>query len=228
MREDIFIEFKNFVKSEYGIILSEEQTEKFKLYLTELILWNKKINLTSIVDEKGIIYFHFSDSLSVNIVFKQNNINTESKKLKIVDVGSGAGFPSIPLKIIYSEPSFTLIESKKKKCFFLENIKKKLELQNIEIVNMTIEHNRNINEYIGYFDISVSRALGKIGTSIKLLAPMIKQYGLLLFWITENQRTEIEFSERTLKESGLQCINYAEYKLPETIQKRYIAVLKKI
>ena len=124
--------FKEDVRKSFGIILSNEQLEQFAIYYQELIEYNKHTNLTAITDEHEVYYKHFYDSLTLIPFIKNDN-------LSLCDMGSGAGFPSIPLKIVYPNLNITIIDSVNKKIKFLSSLIEKLNLSNIKLVNGRIE-----------------------------------------------------------------------------------------
>jgi 16S rRNA (guanine527-N7)-methyltransferase len=120
--EDQWNLFRDFVQQSFGLSLSEEQIKLFKIYLEELKLWNEKFNLVSYKTDKELIFRHFADSLSALIPLAKLG----KADLSVVDLGAGAGFPGIPLKIAMPGIQLTLIESIAKKCSFLENLVTKL------------------------------------------------------------------------------------------------------
>lgn len=139
--------------------------DSFFIYLNELIKWNKAYNLTSIIDPVEIIYKHFIDSLLYDSFLTDKEIN-------LCDVGTGAGFPGIPLKMLRYNLNLTLIEPSRKRCAFLHNIKTKLKLTDIEIIHDRVENIRG-----RVFDVIVSRALFKIPELIEKSEHILKNNG---------------------------------------------------
>jgi len=140
---------------EIGVFLSQEKIEKFLIYLEELKRWNKKINLTALEEDKKIIVKHFLDSLTLCSVM--NKIPQE-----VVDIGPGAGFPSLPLKIVLPQIKCTLVEARKKKVDFLHHIVEKLCLKGVVLINKRAEEFAREKEARGRFDVAVARAVAKL------------------------------------------------------------------
>lgn len=162
-------ELKHTLKTgaaELGIILEDKQVSMFFKYAAELKEWNKKINLTAIVDDKDIVIRHFLDSLTIApfLVHKKT----------LLDIGSGAGFPGIPLKIAIPELKITLFDSVNKKVIFMRNIIRTLGLKDIEAVHARAEHSEIIKKFEGSFDIVTSRAFAELGIFLKTAAPYAK------------------------------------------------------
>ncbi|MDQ5950113.1 MAG: rRNA (guanine527-N7)-methyltransferase [Patescibacteria group bacterium] len=163
----------NIVEKELNIKLTPEQTELFEIYTKELLIWNENINLTAIRTEEEILLKHFADSLTL-LPF----IPETTKKL--VDIGSGAGFPGIPLAIMRSDIEVTLVESVGKKCKFLEHIKETLSLSNLEIVNARAEEVGMHTDYKGTYDVATARAVTRLLDLTKYALPLLKKDGILL------------------------------------------------
>ncbi|OGC04644.1 16S rRNA (guanine(527)-N(7))-methyltransferase RsmG [candidate division WOR-1 bacterium RIFOXYA12_FULL_43_27] len=145
--------------------------DKFEKYIEELLLWNKKFNLTSITDPKEIKIKHFEDSLSI---LQAIDLTNQS----VVDIGSGAGFPGIPLKLARPGILLTLIEATRKKTEFLNHIVKTLGLSGVVVVWGRAETLKN--KYAEKFDVAVARAVAKLPELIKLAFPLLKPGGILI------------------------------------------------
>jgi 16S rRNA (guanine527-N7)-methyltransferase len=154
-----------------GIKLSDEQLEKFETYYRGLIDWNKKVNLTRIINYEEVQIKHFLDSLTVFTVIPPR------RELKVIDVGTGAGLPGIPLKIVSPEIALTLLESTTKKVKFLEHIVEKLELDKVEIVNGRAEEIARDNRYREKFDLVLARALAPLPALVELTLPFCEVGG---------------------------------------------------
>jgi 16S rRNA (guanine527-N7)-methyltransferase len=154
---------------ELGLKSSEGQVNAFMVYLAELKKWNKSYNLTGLKKDEDIIIKHFFDSLLYLNVMPHGEI-------KVTDIGSGAGFPGIPIKIVRPEIEMYLIESSGKKSIFLRHIIKFLRLQNIEVIEERVE---NIKESF-LVDVAVTRALFTIEDFIKKVSHIVKQGGILI------------------------------------------------
>jgi len=158
---------------ELGLTPSEKQINTFMIYLTELKKWNKAYNLTGLEKDEDIIVKHFLDSL---LYLKA----MPGGEIKVADIGSGAGFPGIPIKIIRPEIEMYLIEPSRKKSVFLSHIIKKLQLKKIEVIEKRIEQIKGILESPLSVDVAVTRALFSIKDFIKKVSHIVKQGGILI------------------------------------------------
>ncbi|MDI1471243.1 rRNA small subunit 7-methylguanosine (m7G) methyltransferase GidB [Thermodesulfovibrio sp. N1] len=200
-------DLKDFMK--LHLKLSNEAVyDKFLIYLTELKKWNKTYNLTSIEDEKEIIVKHFLDSLLYLSFIPEKSLN-------IADIGSGAGFPGVPIAIVREDLKILLIEPSWKKCVFLKNIKRKLELPNIEVYQMKAE------EVEKKFDIVVSRALWSMKEFIEKCKHLLKENGYFL--ISKSLKLQEELKELPQKYK----VQIKEFDLPLINGKRYIIRIEK-
>ncbi|WP_457626259.1 16S rRNA (guanine(527)-N(7))-methyltransferase RsmG [Persephonella sp.] len=173
------------------IHLNEDQLKKFEIYLNVLSKWNRAYNLTSIRKKDEIITKHFLDSLTLVKLFERTGINPEGKK--IADLGSGAGFPGVPLKIYYGDKvDISLIEAVQKKCIFLEMLKKELNIE-YRVICCRAE---NVEEK---FDIVVSRAAGEIFDVLKWGKNLLKKDGFLI--VMKGKKIEEEIKPYTVSMS---------------------------
>ena len=152
-----------------NIDLTDEVTDKFFLYKKLLLEWNEKINLTAITDEKEILIKHFIDSLTIEKYIPRN--------AKIIDVGTGAGFPGIPLKIVRPDIEVVLLDSLNKRINFLNEIIRECQLDKITTIHGRAEEIANKSEYREKFDISTARAVANISTLSELCTPFLKVGG---------------------------------------------------
>ena len=225
--ENIWLEFQKYVHGSFGHSLSEDQINLFKIYLAELKEWNKKFNLVSFKTDEELIFRHFADSLSALKSLTKLNKNDPS----IVDLGSGAGFPGIPIKIALPQAQLTLVESIVKKCGFLENLVAKLSLNLTEVINERAEligHNKNFREK---FDVAVSRAFAKFSPNLEMALPLVKQGGRLLIYKTENSafgEEGVESVEKTLNVLGGEFIEHFCYDLPDQPLTYCLLIFEKI
>lgn len=167
------MDLKNIINKETGSELTEKEISAFSTFLQELIKWNEEINLTAIRTEDEIILKHFVDSLTLLPFIP------ESTK-KLADIGSGAGFPGIPIAIMRPNLEVTLIESIGKKCKFLEHIKETLNLSNLEIVNARAEEVGTHEDYKEKYDIATARAVTRLPELVAYAIPLLKNSGVLL------------------------------------------------
>jgi 16S rRNA (guanine527-N7)-methyltransferase len=183
--EEIFVS----EATQFGVILSPVQLQQFKTYYEYLIEVNQSYNLTAITDLEGVYFKHFLDSISM---LEWVNI----KKKSILDIGTGAGFPGIPLKIIEPDCDITLIDSNQKKITFLNELIEKLDLQNIKAVHKRVEELDSATQ----FDLVVSRAVARMSILFELAYPKIKMGGSLIAFKGKNYSEELTGSNRALKE----------------------------
>jgi len=218
--------FRDFVQKGFGLGLTEAQIDLFKIYLNELKIWNEKFNLVSFKTDQELIYRHFADSLSALKYLSPG----KKDDYNIVDLGAGAGFPGIPLKIALPRIQLTLIESIKKKCDFLENLVSKLSVDLTEIVNDRAENigqNRNFREK---FDVAVSRAFAKFSPNLEMGLPLVKKGGQLILYKTESSAFGKEGVSSVEKALGILCGKYSNhfcYELPGQALKYCILVFEK-
>lgn len=192
-----FEEFRKiFVKEceKINIVPNEEEIVQFYKYMIGILEWNNKINLTAITEEKMFIVKHFIDSLTINRFLKDAN--------KIIDIGTGAGFPSIPLKIMNSQKSFTLVDSINKKLNVIREINKDLNLKNIEIVHSRAEDLANRIEYREEFDIAVTRAVSNLSTISEYMIPFVKVDGIAICMKGPNYQTELKEAQNAINILG--------------------------
>ena len=156
----------------FGINLDERTVEAFDLYLRELLRWNQKINLTAIRREKEIVLKHFLDSLSVFPYLSHIS--------SLLDIGSGAGFPGIPLKMVLPSMEVALIDSVLKKVDFQRHIIRSLGLREIEAIHGRVQDNENLRRMEGRFDMAVSRAFSDLRTFPALSSKFLKKGGIAL------------------------------------------------
>ena len=205
--------------SSINVMLSEEQKEMFYNYMNILIEWNKKINLTTIIEPNEIIIKHFIDSLTVLKYIKNQKIN-------VIDIGTGAGFPGIPIKIANELNNITLLDSLNKRVVFLDNVINELKLKDIVAVHARAE------EYIKkekreIYDIAVSRAVANMSTLLEYLLPYLKINGICVCMKGPNIEEELENSKKALNILGGKIIKIDSFNLPDG-SKRNIIIVKKI
>jgi 16S rRNA (guanine527-N7)-methyltransferase len=168
----------------FEIHLNEKAMDAFDLYLKELIKWNQKINLTAIRSEKGIVLKHFLDSLSIHPHL--------SRDASLLDIGSGAGFPGIPLKIVQPTVRVTLIDSVLKKVDFQRHIIRILRLKGIEAIHGRVQDKEILQRLEGRFDFTLSRAFSDLRTLLILSSPFLKKGGRVIAMKGEMEDKEIQ------------------------------------
>lgn len=200
--------------------VDEDLLEKFELFKYELIQWNNKINLTRITEENDIYLKHFFDSLQIAKYINQND--------KVIDVGTGAGFPGLPLKIYFPNLDITLLDSVNKKIIYLEDIVKKLALKKVNLIHGRAEDIGQDNKYREKFDVAVSRAVANMTTLSEYLMPLVKKGGRIICMKGSNLEEELEQSKKAIKLLGGEIEEIEEYELPNTEIKYHLVIIKKI
>ena len=183
----------NQIFTQHGFSLTNSQVSLFTIYWENLKLWNSKINLTSIRDDHEIIMKHFLDSVAVlnYFVVQENNL--------VVDVGSGAGFPGIPIKILRPNLDLTLVESVSKKASFLKFLKTRLELENTKIINLRAEEIVKLSQHRQNYDLVLTRYIASIEDSIDYCLPLLKPSGNWVAFKSGNVQDEICSAAKKLK-----------------------------
>lgn len=191
-----------------NIELDENLIEKFDKYLHLLIEWNAKFNLTSIKEENEIIEKHFYDCLLASDPSLLRN------NLSVMDLGSGAGFPGLVWAIAYPESSFTLIEATKKKCTFLEEAAKVLDLKNVKVLNARVEELPS--SYKEFFDIVTARAVAELRILLELGVPFLKVGGTFIAMKGSNAQHELDNAAHALKVLNIMNIDTRHSSLPNS------------
>ena len=210
---------KNGAKA-FGIELSEEKLQKFNMYKELLKEWNKRINLTSILDDDDIAIKHFVDSLSI---WKY----IEGGRASLIDVGTGAGFPSIPVKIVRDDIDMVLLDSLDKRIKFLNDVTDKLGLENIKAVHKRAEELGVAPEYREKFDYATARAVAPLPTLLEYCLPFVKKGGLFIAMKGSNVH-EIDDSKNALKILGGEIVEINQFNLPDSDYKRNIIIIRKV
>ena len=211
--------FKKLAK-EINLDIDRSKIIKFYEYMNLLLEWNEKINLTAINEQNDIILKHFIDCLTIKKYLKDND--------KIVDIGTGAGFPGIPLAIMSEANKFTLVDSLNKRVNFLNDVKEKIDLKNIEAIHSRAEEFGQNKIYREKYDIAVSRAVANLSVLSEYLLPTVKVGGKVICMKGSQVQDEINEAKYALKELGGVIKLTDEFCLPETDMKRNIIVIEKI
>lgn len=215
-----FEEFKEFFIQNIKIInvnLKEDELNNLYIYMKELLKWNEKINVTSIKDEKEFIIKHYIDSLSINKYIEGN---------KIIDVGTGGGFPGIPLKIINLNKSFTLIDSVNKKLNVIRSINEIIKLENLEIIHERAEILYKKKEYYEKYDVAITRAVSNFSNIAKYMLPFLKIGGKAICMKGPNYEKELDSSIETIKRYGGKIVKVENLKINENYDRNIIIIEK--
>ncbi|MCK9217976.1 MAG: 16S rRNA (guanine(527)-N(7))-methyltransferase RsmG [Firmicutes bacterium] len=219
MEERIFLE--NGFK-ELNIRINKKSIDELLLFKDMLLEWNKKINLTSITDNQEIFIKHFLDSATCMATGYIRD------GFEVVDIGTGAGFPGLVLKILNNKINITLLDSLKKRTNYLENLVTNLGLKNVEIIHGRAEEYGNKEGYREKYDVALSRAVASINVLLEYCLPYIKEGGYFLCQKGPNFKDELKEAEKAIKVLGGKINEIKEFILPGSDIKRNIIVIEKI
>lgn len=212
------MDMQTVLQNEKALIF-DEMREKFDLFRALILEYNQKYNLTTILDEKEMFYKHFLDSAAGKSLFKQG--------ARVCEIGSGAGFPSIVLKILRPDLSFDLFESVGKKCEFLRVVVDKLNLTNVHIYNLRAEDAAKDSAFREKYDHATARAVARMNTLSEYCLPFVKVGGTFIAY-KSGDTEEIEEAHSAYKTLGAKLESATIYNLPEEFGARTLAVVKKV
>jgi 16S rRNA (guanine527-N7)-methyltransferase len=210
---------------ELGLNLGTSQLEQFELYYKELLDWNDRVNLTSITGSNEVQIKHFLDSLTVVKALKPNEKFGEER---FIDVGAGAGFPGIPLKIALPDIEMVLLEATAKKVVFLKHIVERLGMQGIDIVTGRAEGAAHMPEYREKFDIVLSRAVAPLPVLMELTLPFCAVDGCVIAQKKGDIQLELEQSIKAMEILGGNLSRVEIVELEELAGERYLVVIDKV
>ncbi|HGC9052624.1 TPA: 16S rRNA (guanine(527)-N(7))-methyltransferase RsmG [Streptococcus agalactiae] len=207
---------------EHGITLTDKQKKQFETYFRLLVEWNEKINLTAITDKEEVYLKHFYDSIAPLL---QGYI--DNSPLSILDIGAGAGFPSIPMKILYPEIDITIIDSLNKRINFLNILANELELSGVHFFHGRAEDFGQDKVFRAKFDIVTARAVARMQVLAELTIPFLKVNGRLIALKAAAAEEELISAEKALKTLFSQVTVNKNYKLPNGDDRNITIVSKK-
>jgi 16S rRNA (guanine527-N7)-methyltransferase len=208
-----------------GIKLTTRQVKQFELYYQELVEWNKKTNLTAITDYSSVQVKHFLDSLTVTLALPEE---VTSPDFNIVDIGTGAGFPSVPLKILFPDPRLVLLEPTAKKTAFLHHIIHKLGLKNVEVLNSRAEEAAHLPAYREQFGLVLSRAVALLPTLVELALPFCLIGGTFIAQKKGEIGEEVTRAKEAIALLGGTLRQIRKVELDEFADARYLVIIDKI
>jgi 16S rRNA (guanine527-N7)-methyltransferase len=218
MNEQQFIE----ALKEKGIELNDKQIAQFKKYFELLVEWNEKMNLTAITDLEGVYLKHFYDSISASFYFDFTKVNS------VCDVGAGAGFPSLPIKICFPHLHVTIVDSLNKRISFLNHLSEQLQLENVEFVHARAEEFGQNANYREQFDAVTARAVARLSVLSELCIPLVKQGGYFVALKAAAGPEELKDAKKAVTTLGAALKEEFAYLLPIEESERTIYIFDKI
>lgn len=215
-------EFQNIFKEECSknnMEFKENVSEKFYQYMNLILEWNEKINVTAIKDEKEFIVKHFIDSLTISSFVKEND--------QVLDIGTGAGFPGIPVKLYHPNIDATLIDSVNKKITVLNDVIEKLKLKKIEALHIRAENLAQDLNYRESFDVVTTRAVSSLATISEYMLPFVKIGGMAICMKGPNIEQELEEAKKAIKLLGGEIEDIHKIQINDEFE-RNIIIIKKI
>ncbi len=205
----------------FGIELTELQEKQFKKYYELLIYWNDRINLTAITEYDEVLKKHFEDSISIYKAINMEEINS------IIDIGTGAGFPGIPIKILFPHIKLTLLDSLNKRIKFLNLLIEELGLKDVETLHGRAEDFGKKSEYREQYDLCVSRAVANLSTLSELCIPFVKVGGKFISYKSEKATEELLNANNAIKVLGGGDIKIVDIFIPDTNYERKLILIGK-
>jgi len=207
-----------------GLELTPRQLDQFQLYYQELVDWNQRFNLTSITDYEEVQVKHFLDSLTVTLAWQPSAMG---KACQVIDVGTGAGLPGVPLKILWPEIRLVLLEATAKKTTFLHHLTQKLGLEDIDIIAGRAEEIAHDIKYREKFDVVLSRGVARLTTVIELTLPFCAIGGCYISQRKGDIESELIPAGKAISTLGGKLREVKRITLDEFTDNRYLVVISK-
>ncbi|MGG2197599.1 MULTISPECIES: 16S rRNA (guanine(527)-N(7))-methyltransferase RsmG [Paenibacillus] len=204
-----------------GITLSDDQLHQFEVYYRELIDWNERMNLTGITEREQVYIKHFYDSLSLSFFVSMNDIAT------LADIGSGAGFPSVPLKIAFPHLKVTIVDSLNKRIQFLKHLTGSLGLTDVHCVHGRAEDISRLPEHRDRYDLVTARAVAKLAVLNEFCLPFARTNGMFAAMKGQDVQAELQEAKRSLRELHGQVVQTHHFELPVEESSRHMVLIEK-
>lgn len=220
--ERCFVEFKEDllkVFGEYGITITDTQVKQFELYYKLVLEWNEKFNLTSILEQHDVIIKHFLDSVLICEHLKEN--------AKLIDIGAGAGFPSVPIKILRPDIEIVMVDGLNKRITFLNEVITKLGLKNATAIHERCELLAHKPEFREKFDYCVARAVAETNVLSEYCLPFVKLFGYMVAYKSRSANEELEKAKSAIEVLGGKLTDVKNYKLKEIDAERNLIFIQK-
>jgi 16S rRNA (guanine527-N7)-methyltransferase len=205
-----------------GITLTTLQLEQFEIYFNTLVEWNEKMNLTAITDHDEVYLKHFYDSISAAFYFDF------TKKVSIIDVGAGAGFPSLPLKICFPQLDVTIVDSLNKRITFLQHLIDQLGVEGVRLFHDRAETFAQKKEHRESYDLATARAVARLNVLSELCLPLVKVGGAFIAMKGSKGIEEIAEAKVAIQLLGGEVEKETSFTLPEDESERHIICIRKI
>jgi 16S rRNA (guanine527-N7)-methyltransferase len=207
---------------EKGIELTDKQLSQFERYFQLLVEWNEKMNLTAITEKEEVYLKHFFDSVTASFYFNFN------QDITVCDVGAGAGFPAIPLKICFPDIKLTVVDSLNKRIGFLEHVVNELGLENVSMYHDRAETFAHRPEFRQQFDLVMARAVARLSVLSELCLPLVKKGGHFLGMKGANLPEEVKDGQKAVKLLGGKIKDVHSFLLPIEESERNIVIIEKV
>ena len=205
-----------------GVSLNAVQLEQLDKYYEILVEWNSFMNLTGITEYEEVMLKHYLDSLVLRLPIDDGNSH-----IKLIDVGTGAGFPGLPLKIFYPELKLTLLDSLNKRVKFLQLVVDELGLKDVEVIHARSEEAARNKKYREKFDLATARAVARLPIICEYCLPFVKQGGTFIALKGRQYEEEIQEAQKAFSVLGGKLVKSMPVKLPELEDKRAVVYIKK-
>ncbi|MFD2117403.1 16S rRNA (guanine(527)-N(7))-methyltransferase RsmG [Paenibacillus yanchengensis] len=207
---------------EKGISLTAQQLQQFEDYYSMLVEWNEVMNLTGITEHAAVYEKHFYDSISLAFFVDMNNVNS------LADIGSGAGFPSLPLKICFPHLKIVIVDSLNKRIQFLKELVEKLQLDNVTCIHGRAEDIARLPEHRDQYDLVTARAVARLNVLNEFCLPFVKKEGMFVAMKGAQLKDELREASNSMKELKARLMDEAQFQLPIEKSERYIVSIKKL